>query len=441
MSRPPDLEPFSRLLTQKPELAATFSHNLTTYYEPLAEELIGRRQQKGTRAPLWWGVAANQGAGKTTLSEVYEILFATKDLVMYPFSIDSGYLTHAERQALRARGGVYEGFEHRAVTHDHPLIDYSINSVMNMGDEPILLPGPFAKGAHKGDGDRFRWITPQAGLDLQARVLEDEIMINGQMQKAPVLRLDSATFKGQPLRFPDGINMGALIPLVPGFIPDSGEDLRQFLLRYVDSGHDLNISVKNVQGKEVVHFETKDKSGHDQEHDAAFSDLPPGWRVLEGEVDLVFFEGWMEGLYPVQDRSVFNPGLLRLPGFRNMADVMFAQFINDHELPKHLQYSDIVDYQSVLYNPNYQISLKWREQQEQRLRKDGQGMSPEKVIDFVHYFWRSLHPTLFLDKLARNPERVNQVTVIDDYRRILSVTEPEKLDEVLQSLKDHPAVI
>jgi len=227
-----------------------------------------------------------------------------------------------------------------------------------------------------------------------------------------------------------------LLPLVPGFIPEKGNRLRQFLFDHVESAHDLGISVVNtMSGKEVIHFQTKDKSGASVEYDAAHSELPPGWRVMEKRPDFVFFEGWMQALRPVQDDSVFNDDLLKLPGFRDRSDIEFARHVNNQVLPKYLPFWDLVDYQTVLYNPNYPITFQWREQQEQRIRGEGRkAKTPEEVSAFVAYFFRSLHPTLFLNRLARDTEYTHQVSIIDDDRRILAVTTPDKVDETLNKI-------
>ncbi len=428
MSRSVDLEPYAGLLAKKPELASTLSHDLEHYHQPFADRLIELRGQIGTdKAPYIVGGAANQGAGKTTRGEIYQILFATEGFPMISLSIDDLYLDHAALCQLRESD---PRFESRGVTHDFALIDSTLDSVMRMGDKPILMPGPYDKGAHNGAGDRYLWVNPQPGVELTARLTEEEIMLNGQLQKAPVLHLDRATFQDKPLTLTD--DMGSLIPLEPGFFPESGHALRQFLFDNVGSAYDLNVSVRNVGGKEVVCFQARDQSGASVEHYAVYSELPPGWRVIKKKPAFIFLEGWMQGLRPAEDKSVFNKDLLKLPGFRDENDIDFARFINDQVLPKYLRYWDMVDFQTVLYNPNYPITFEWREQQEQRLRAEGRkAKSPAEVRRFVEYFFRSLHPTLFLDRLARDIEHTDQVTILADDRRILSVTTPDQVDQIL----------
>lgn len=429
MSRPVDLEPYTKLLTRKPELAASLPHDLEHYHDPFAEMLIDLRAQRGVDEPYFVGGAANQGAGKTTRGEIYHTLFMTKGYPMYAFSIDDLYLDHAALSKLKAED---PRFESRCVTHNFGLVTRTLDSLIGMRDNPILVPGPYDKGAHNGAGDRYLWVNPQPGLDLTLRLIKAETTLYGQMQIAPVLHLDRASFRGLPLTITS--DMGSLLPLVSGFIPETGDGLHKFLLNNVDSGHDLGVFVtKNTTGQEVVRFQTKDKSGASVEYDTAYSNLPPGWRVMESQPSFIFFEGWMQGLRPVEDPSVFNQDLLKLPGFRDEKDIDFARFINNQVLPKYLPFWDMIDYQTVLYNPNYPITFKWREQQEQRLREEKRkAKTPQEVRRFVEYFFRSLHPTLFLDRLARDTKHTHQVSIIDDDRRILSITTPDKVDEALK---------
>ncbi len=196
MSRPVDLEPYTGLLTRKPELAAALPHDLENHHEPFAEMLIGLRQQKSTEAPFWVGGAANQGAGKTTRGEIYTVLFGTKDLSIYALSIDDLYLSHPDLSQLKKEDS---RFESRGVTHNFELVNRTLDDLRKVGNNPILVPGPYDKGAHSGAGDRYLWINPEPGVELTARLIRKETVINGQVQTPPVLHLDRATFRGQSL--------------------------------------------------------------------------------------------------------------------------------------------------------------------------------------------------------------------------------------------------
>ena len=87
----------------------------------------------------------------------------------------------------------------------------------------------------------------------------------------------------------------------------------------------------------------------------------------------------------------------------------------------------MIDFMNVLYVPHYQISLEWREQAEKTLQTKGEGMSPDQIIEFVHYFWRSVHPAVQIKNLSRDQEHANQVTIINDDHTINEVLSPEKV--------------
>ncbi|WP_239651505.1 hypothetical protein [Neosynechococcus sphagnicola] len=68
----------------------------------------------------------------------------------------------------------------------------------------------------------------------------------------------------------------------------------------------------------------------------------------------------------------------------------------------------------VLDVPNYQLSQKWRLQAEHRRMATGQpGMTDSEVEQFVNYFWKSLHPALFIPPLVKDPSIVDLVIEIN----------------------------
>jgi len=62
--------------------------------------------------------------------------------------------------------------------------------------------------------------------------------------------------------------------------------------------------------------------------------------------------------------------------------------------------------------PDYRRSLEWRRQAEHQMIAAGSsGMTDAEVEQFVEYFWRSLHPDLFI-KLTTHPSWVDLVIEI-----------------------------
>jgi D-glycerate 3-kinase len=85
-----------------------------------------------------------------------------------------------------------------------------------------------------------------------------------------------------------------------------------------------------------------------------------------------------------------------------------------------------MNFTNVLYVPNYQMSLKWRDQAEETLRAQGEGMTPDQIREFVYYFWRSVHPAIQIKNLAQDP-KTNQVVIINDDHSIKEVLKPEEV--------------
>lgn len=421
MNRQIELDLFAGILERKPELAANFPHDLKDYYQPFAEKLIEMRQQRGDREGLIVGISAIQGAGKTTQGEVMEVLLGETGHPMVSVSIDDHYLTHKELCELRADD---PRFIRRGVTHDISLAQDTLASLRLMKDgQPILVP-VYYKGAHSGDGERYRWVTPQDEVSLVAQVIETEMMISANLQAVRALHLEEVNFRGQSLQIPS--NMGSDIPLLEGVIKTK---LLNFLNANAKVGHAFSVAVDNRGGLKTVSFETIDISQHSLRFDASASDLPPGWKVVDRKPSFIFYDGWMVGARPVADEGVFESGL---PALETPSNIDFAKFVN-RKLAHYLPLWDKVDFQTVLYVPNYHRSLDWREQAELPLRARGQGMTPDQIRQFVYYFWRSVHPGIHISNLARDTKHTDQVILIRDDHSIGPTITPDKVDEMLKS--------
>lgn len=415
MSRPEaDLSLFSEILQRRPELTPTLPRDLERHYLPFVEKLIGLRQQQNPDEALIVGVSAIQGAGKTTQGEVMEVLLRVSGHPMVSVSIDDHYLTHPELSALRAAD---PRFVRRGVTHDIELAQNTLAQLRSMRDgEPVLVPS-YYKGAHKGDGDRYRWITPQSGVSLVVRVIETEMIVDRQMQLVRAIHLEEAEFNGHALPIPP--NMGSDIPLVSGVVDYS---LLNYLTGIAKTNQVFEISTKNKGTVQTLFFNSKDASGHSFELYSSGTALPPGWKVINGKPDFILYDGWMLGARPVKDETVFE--FSGLPALERPEDIAFAKLIN-RRLRNYLPLWDQVTYQTVLYVRNYHKSLEWRDQAEEPLRAKGQGMTPDQIREFVHYFWRSVHPAIHIANLARNTKYTDQVTFINDDHSIGPTTTPD----------------
>ncbi|NJL39689.1 MAG: glycerate kinase [Leptolyngbyaceae cyanobacterium SM1_4_3] len=126
-------------------------------------------------------------------------------------------------------------------------------------------------------------------------------------------------------------------------------------------------------------------------------------------VDIVLFEGWFVGVQPI-DPIQFEtaPPPIVSPG-----DRAFAREINQR-LHDYLPLWEQLDSLILLYPADYRLSQQWRQQAEQKMKATGRpGMSDAEIEQFVSYFWRSLHPDLFVAPLRHNLDRVDLVIEIN----------------------------
>ncbi len=400
-----DLVVFNDFFAKRPEVTPdNLKKDLEHYYLPYIKKLLDLKNQKNTSDGLVIGVSAIQGTGKTTQGEILEILLNFFGHSSESRSIDDHYITHRELCDLRNKD---PRFIRRGVTHDIDLAISDLEAMRKMeNDKPILVSG-YYKGAHMGDGDRFRWVNPQQGTVINANVVEENIVINKEERVSRVLKLTSVTHLYAPIALPN--NMGSDIPVFGGFLPD---DLNGFLEQHKD--HEVTISMP-YEG--VVSFNGQ------WEIKVPPSSLPVGWRIVSKKPDFIFYDGWMLGARKVEDESVFNQGL---PSLETEEARAFARDVNK-KLGDYEKLWDMLNFLTVLYVENYQMSLKWRDQAEEALRAKGQGMTPDQIKEFVYYFWRSVHPGIHIKHLARDTAHTNQVVIINDDHSVREVLSPDEV--------------
>lgn len=126
------------------------------------------------------------------------------------------------------------------------------------------------------------------------------------------------------------------------------------------------------------------------------------------DVDIVLFEGWFVGVRPIEP-DVFDTAP---PPIITDEDRAFARDIN-HRLHDYLPLWERLDSLILLYPIDYRCSLEWRKQAEQQMIAAGKsGMSNAEIEEFVNYFWRSLHPELFIKPLVKDATAVDLVIEI-----------------------------
>ncbi len=125
-------------------------------------------------------------------------------------------------------------------------------------------------------------------------------------------------------------------------------------------------------------------------------------------IDIVLFEGWFVGVRPI-DANLFETAP---PPIITDEDKAFARDMN-LRLQDYLPLWERLDSLIVLYPTDYRCSLEWRKQAEQQMIAAGKsGMSNAEIEQFVNYFWRSLHPELFIKPLVKDRTAVDLVIEI-----------------------------
>ena len=125
--------------------------------------------------------------------------------------------------------------------------------------------------------------------------------------------------------------------------------------------------------------------------------------------DIVLFEGWFVGVRPINEIEFNDPPL----PIKTEEDRQFAKDIN-RKLKAYLPLWNQLDNFMILYPQDYHFSKQWRKEAEQKMILSGKtGMTEQQIDEFVNYFWKALHPQLFVTPLAQNPNLVDLVIIID----------------------------
>jgi hypothetical protein len=295
------------------------------------------------------------------------------------------------------------------VTHDIPLAIIDLSTLQKMTDQPIIVSG-YDKGAHHGDGDRFRWVNLDPGVQLTATVSSEMVTIDQVEQPNLVIKLTRLTYNQREILMSE--KMGSYLPVIEPLLP---AELVTFLKNHLNKQLTIELA-----GKDQVVFRNETEIVVESKL------LPNGWRVIERKPDFIFYDGWMLGARMVEDESIFASGL---PALENPADQDFAKMVN-RKLENYYPLWQMLDFLNVLYVKNYEMSLKWRDQAEETLRTRGGGMTHQQIVEFVHYFWRSVHPGIHIKNLAHDVKHTSQVVIINDDHSIGELYTPESLPAI-----------
>lgn len=200
------------------------------------------------------------------------------------------------------------------------------------------------------------------------------------------------------------------------------QQLRQVDPRLIWRGppgtHDIDLGIETLekvrQQQGPVSFPRFDKALHGGEGDQSDPE------VIDN-VDVVLFEGWFLGVQPLERmdwRQAPSP-------IDTEADRQFAQDMN-RQLQAYLPLWKQLDRLMVLIPEDYRLSQEWRLQAEQQMKARGKtGMEDEAVRDFVQYFWKALHPELFILPL-RQAEWIDLVVEVGANRCPKAIYSPRR---------------
>jgi D-glycerate 3-kinase len=181
----------------------------------------------------------------------------------------------------------------------------------------------------------------------------------------------------------------------------------------IDLGLATVAQVRAAAPEQAVPFPRFDKSLHGGEGDRT----DPEWMA---DIDILLFEGWFLGVRPI-DPAQFDDSPAPIV---TEADRQFARDMNA-QLSAYLPLWDSLDQLMVLCPADYRLSKQWRKDAEHQMKAQGKtGMSDATIDAFVDYFWRALHPELFLEPLKRDGEHVNLVIEIERDRRPRTIYSP-----------------
>ena len=121
--------------------------------------------------------------------------------------------------------------------------------------------------------------------------------------------------------------------------------------------------------------------------------------------DIVLFEGWFVGCRPVSPFQINQAPLSVVAE----ADRDFAKDMNC-ALHEYQVLWEKIDRLIVLNPMDYRLSIQWRQEAEAKLRSaQNPGMSDAEIVEFVKYFWKSLHPELYILPLLNEPQWVDRI--------------------------------
>ena len=162
------------------------------------------------------------------------------------------------------------------------------------------------------------------------------------------------------------------------------------------STHDVDLGIQVLQQlrdrplniRQPIETPRFDKSLHNGAGDRTAPEISDA-------ADIVLFEGWFVGMRPLPISAFRN----FVPPILSECDRKFALECNAN-LDNYLPLWEYLDRLIVLVPEDYNYSLQWRIEAEHKLIATGKsGLNDQEITQFVEYFWKALHPELFMPRM------------------------------------------
>ncbi len=311
------------------------------------------------------GIVGVQGSGKTTLARHWVTYLAQQQIPAVGLSLDDFYYPDPVLQNLRA---TQPHLIHRGPpgTHDVALALKTLQALKNQGIGG-WIPN-YDKSAHQGRGDRWHWVAAQPGMHLKGVVRQG------------YLYLMQVDLEGQPLPLPDS---GSPIP-----IAYFAKELRCYLDQI--EHFSLWITAETALWQLGAHRLSY-----------PLQQMPLGWRWIPTPVRVVLLEGWFVGCRPIADQ-----GFDQAPWPVDTAQARTQARVINRDLALYVPLWAELDHLILLW-ADFRWSHPWRAKAEETALAQGKmGMNAAQLEEFMLYFWRSLHPELFLRPLRTSADVV-----------------------------------
>ncbi|MBT8084070.1 MAG: kinase [Woeseia sp.] len=172
----------------------------------------------------------------------------------------------------------------------------------------------------------------------------------------------------------------------------------------------------SLQHDETVSVPRFDKSRDDRH-------APADWPTVTGPIDLVIFEGWCVGSRATTDVELQQP-VNALEASAD-ADGRWRAYVNNKLGTEYAELFQVLDGLLFLRVPDFAAVLRWRLEQEQKLRQTAGTdatalMSDEQVADFIQHYER-----ITRDNIKVLPSIADAVIELDIYHQAISLSYPQ----------------